>query len=222
MESVEKLTRQYTRLFRKLYQLKEVPGLSAAVYTQTTDVEYEGNGLLSYDREVIKMKADDIASANRGRFLPEPKLSALSPTAQDRPVKWRYTTEKPPDDWFQPNFDDGNWKEGPSGFGTKETPGSIIGTEWKGRDIWLRRAFNLVSVVPRDLRILMHHDDDAELYINGVQALKVRNYTTEYEEFDATEQATKALQPGRNVIAVHCRQVRGGQFIDAGLYQPEK
>ncbi len=222
MENVEKLTRVYTRLFRKLYALKEVPGLSAAVYTQTTDVEYEGNGLLTYDREVIKMKADDIASANRGHFLPEPKLAALSPTAQEHPVQWRYTTEKPPTNWAQPDFNDRHWKEGPSGFGVKDTPGAIIGTEWKGPDIWLRREFTLHDSVPRDVRIMIHHDDDAEVYVNGVQSFRSRGYTTEYEEFDAHDETLKALIPGKNVLAVHCHQVRGGQYIDVGLYRPEK
>jgi hypothetical protein len=35
-------------------------GLSAAVYTQTTDVEIEVNGLMTYDRKVIKMPADKL------------------------------------------------------------------------------------------------------------------------------------------------------------------
>ncbi|MBU6398900.1 MAG: glycoside hydrolase family 2, partial [Verrucomicrobia bacterium] len=48
MASVEVLRRQYARLLRGVYALREDPGLSAAVYTQTTDVEYEGNGLMTY------------------------------------------------------------------------------------------------------------------------------------------------------------------------------
>ncbi len=39
-------------------------GLSAAVYTQTTDVEIETNGLMTYDREVIKVPVEKIESAN--------------------------------------------------------------------------------------------------------------------------------------------------------------
>jgi len=35
-------------------------GLSAAVYTQTTDVEVETNGLMTYDRKEIKMPAADL------------------------------------------------------------------------------------------------------------------------------------------------------------------
>ena len=35
-------------------------GLSAAVYTQTTDVEVETNGLMTYDRKVIKVPVADL------------------------------------------------------------------------------------------------------------------------------------------------------------------
>ena len=35
-------------------------GLSAAVYTQTTDVEGEVNGFMTYDRKVIKMPVDSV------------------------------------------------------------------------------------------------------------------------------------------------------------------
>ena len=48
-------------------QLKETiaSGVSAAVYTQTTDVEIEVNGLMTYDREVTKMPADELYKINR-------------------------------------------------------------------------------------------------------------------------------------------------------------
>ena len=39
-------------------------GVSAAVYTQTTDVEGEVNGLMTYDRKVIKMDAEGLREVN--------------------------------------------------------------------------------------------------------------------------------------------------------------
>jgi hypothetical protein len=39
-------------------------GLSAAIYTQSTDVEAETNGFLTYDREVIKIPAEVLAKLN--------------------------------------------------------------------------------------------------------------------------------------------------------------
>ena len=39
-------------------------GFSAAVYTQTTDVEIEVNGLITYDRKVVKVDEDRIRKIN--------------------------------------------------------------------------------------------------------------------------------------------------------------
>ncbi|MDZ7691150.1 MAG: glycoside hydrolase family 2 TIM barrel-domain containing protein [Balneolaceae bacterium] len=51
--SEDKLHNTYDRLLREVMKLKE-KGLAGAVYTQTTDVEAEVNGIMTYDREVIK------------------------------------------------------------------------------------------------------------------------------------------------------------------------
>ena len=60
------LTTAYVDLVAKLFPLIEEKGLSAAVYTQTTDVEIEVNGLMTYDRELVKMDLSKVAAANRG------------------------------------------------------------------------------------------------------------------------------------------------------------
>jgi hypothetical protein len=50
-----------------------VNGCSAAVYTQTTDVEIEVNGLMTYDRKVIKIDEKRIAEINRSVIAASPK-----------------------------------------------------------------------------------------------------------------------------------------------------
>ena len=52
-QSKEALRRTYDRMIQEVDSLKE-EGLAAAVYTQTTDVESEVNGVMTYDRAVIK------------------------------------------------------------------------------------------------------------------------------------------------------------------------
>ncbi len=64
------LTRSYVELLRKAWKLKDDPGLCAVVYTQWTDVEAECNGLLTYDRKVVKMDAKQLKDAHRGKFAP--------------------------------------------------------------------------------------------------------------------------------------------------------
>jgi len=53
----------YRNLIRKIPALIE-KGLAAAIYTQTTDVEGEVNGLLTYDRAVIKMDPVEVKKVN--------------------------------------------------------------------------------------------------------------------------------------------------------------
>jgi beta-galactosidase/beta-glucuronidase len=67
------LTSAYCDLVAKLFPLIDEKGLSAAVYTQTTDVEIEVNGLMTYDREMIKMNLEQAAAANRRKPIPMPK-----------------------------------------------------------------------------------------------------------------------------------------------------
>jgi hypothetical protein len=210
------LTRKYEKLLQGVYRLKE-DRLCAAVYTQITDVETEANGLLTYDRAVIKVDLDRVAAANRGDFSKAVAVEEVVPTSQAKGLTWRYTFEKPAGDWARADFDDSGWKEGPGGFGTRGTPGAVVRTEWNTPDIWIRRAVTLPEKLPADLLLLLHHDEDAEVYVNGVPAARVKGYTTDYEEVALAPEGRAALKPGRNVLAVHCRQTSGGQYIDAGL-----
>jgi hypothetical protein len=117
-----------------------------------------------------------------------------------------------------PVFDDSGWQSGVGGFGTAGTPGAVIGTTWNTDDIWLRRSFDLTSddlTWPITLR--MHHDDNVEAYLNGVPIEKLPGFLTGYADFALDQTALAALHPGKNILAVHCHQVAGGQYIDAGV-----
>ena len=58
------LTDRYILLFDQVEQLMKYKGLSVAIYTQTTDVEHEVNGLLTYDRAVEKIIVDKVKIIN--------------------------------------------------------------------------------------------------------------------------------------------------------------
>ena len=59
-----KLLEKYEDLISQLRILIK-KGLSAAIYTQITDIEQEVNGLLTYDREIIKMDKNNIRKLNQ-------------------------------------------------------------------------------------------------------------------------------------------------------------
>lgn len=60
----ETLTRAYKKLFEKQIIPNVKKGLSATVYTQVSDVEFEVNGIYTYDRELLKIDADTIREIN--------------------------------------------------------------------------------------------------------------------------------------------------------------
>ena len=208
------LTKGYEKLLAKAWGLKDDSGLSAVIYTQLTDVEIEGNGLLTYDREITKVNSERAAAANTGK-LPSIVDKDLVPTSQLNGVNWRFTFDQPAPDWFKPEFSDSPWKEGPGGFGTKAAH-----TEWKTDDIWLRRSFEWPNKNAGTPMFLVNRSGDVEIYINGVLAAKASGFADHYEEMDITPEGVTALKPGKNWLAVHCHQNAGGKYlyVDAGIF----
>jgi hypothetical protein len=176
--------------------------------------------LLSCFALVVSLLTAVPAAAFLGLPFLGPKTRDLVPTSQEKPQEWRWTTEGPAATWFLPDFDDTTWKKGPGGFGTQGTPGAVVRTVWDTADIWIRRTVELPELSDKErksVRLAIHHDEDAEVYINGVQVAKVTGYITGYKTRWMKPDAIKALKPGKNVIAVHCHQTTGGQYIDVGL-----
>ncbi|HSA01502.1 MAG TPA: DUF4965 domain-containing protein [Candidatus Paceibacterota bacterium] len=172
-----------------------------------------------YDKAAwAKYARRDVTKAKDYAPMPKaPTLITVLPTADDEAVSWRFTTQKPAADWFKSDFDDAGWKQGRSGFGTRGTPGAVVRTEWNTPNIWLRREFTLPAGNWKNAALKIHHDEDVEVYLNGILAASASGYTTEYEAIPLTPQGQAALKQGKNVIAIHCRQTGGGQYIDAGL-----
>jgi hypothetical protein len=160
---------------------------------------------------------DETKAANWAPIPAMPKVTVILPAADKQPAMWSYTTARPVDGWKYPGFNDSTWRRGKSGFGTPGTPGAFIGTIWKTDDIWLRREIDLSPATYDDLEAWFHHDEDAEVYINGVLALKTSGFIVNYDAFPLTAAGKAALKPGKNVIAVHCHQTVGGQYVDFGL-----
>ncbi|MBA7521754.1 Beta-galactosidase [subsurface metagenome] len=72
MKDRQELMNKYEDFYSTVWKFKEDPGLSASVYTQITDVETETNGLLTYDREIIKLDVEAAYKINTNQFVPAP------------------------------------------------------------------------------------------------------------------------------------------------------
>jgi hypothetical protein len=166
-------------------------------------------------------KRDKTKASNWAPMPQPPKITIVLPAADTQPAAWNYTTATPAEDWMNPGFDDSSWKQGESGFGTAGTPGAIIGTTWQTDDIWLRREVTVAAQNTDELQGWLHHDEDTEIYINGVLALKAPGFISGYDLFLLTPEGKAALKPGKNLIAIHCHHTSGGQYVDFGLAKVE-
>ena len=215
------LTRAYQKMMQQANALRDTGQASAFVYTQLTDVEQETNGLLTYDRKVVKPIINVAAAATRGQFvaLPPNPFAPIITTSQGTSHVWAYTLDKPTDDWAKPNFNSTPWKRGAAGFGGGENGvrESVIRTPWTTSDIWIRREIEMPTKLPEKLNFLCAHDEDVEIYINGVLAAQAPKFTTTYAEIPLTPAGRAAIKPGKNILAAHCRQTTGGQYLDIGI-----
>jgi beta-galactosidase/beta-glucuronidase len=83
-KSKEELYQKYASFIDRL-ELLIKKGLSAAIYTQTTDVEVEVNGLMTYDREIIKMPVDSLKIIHANLY--KPSLMKMRSAKEESPVK---------------------------------------------------------------------------------------------------------------------------------------
>ena len=92
-----------------------------------------------------------------------------------------------------------------------------VRTEWTTGDIYLRKTFEYDGSDLKHGAVVICHDEDTEVYVNGQKILGVGEYITRYQLRTVTEPLKKALRKGSNTLAVHTHQTVGGQYIDMAL-----
>ena len=222
----EAYTERFNQYTSALQTLQQSRGLWGAVYTQITDVEQEVNGILTYDRKVLKVDDNQLASIRskieytiNNRLATSTSVLPAGDNADN--IVWSYTTQKPAEGWEKPDFDASEWKTGKAGFGKIDQSAARVRTTWSTDEIWIRRNFQLEDVTEEQLPALclrVFYDEDSEIYINGVLAMSITGYNTSYQLFEISEAARKTIRlDGENTIAIHTKQTSGGQYIDAGF-----
>lgn len=168
--NLEAYSLKYYELIEDLKPLKR-RGLSAAIYTQTTDVEIETNGLLTFDRKVSKIPILFLAEVNTAAIRPMPPVRVILPTSELSPVDWRVTTSLPGPNWTNPKFNDSAWILSPGGFGKitkRENSGmAYVRTAWENGHLWLRRSFDYDGAAVTKPAIVIYCDDNSKIWLNG-------------------------------------------------------
>lgn len=138
--------------------------------------------------------------------------------SQSGQAEWRYSVSDPPINWADTAFDDTDWSPGLGGFGTGTVLNGQIRTSWEPGSIWIRKAFTLPDVDIQSLVMSLHHDEDVEVFLNGTPVFQESGWKDAYSEFYLDDAHKSLLRPGRNVLALACRNTDGPGYLDAGLW----
>ncbi len=215
-KTVEEWQGRYAKSAKILADLRK-QGIAGGVYTQTSDVEGEVNGLLTYDRlrkfDTAWLKKQSEMILNTPDAL---KTTIILKTASSGSKDaWSYTFEQPVAEWSSADFDASSWKKGPGGFGAADTANSTVGTPWTSSAIWMRKNFDFDQNIDGEFILSIHHDDDAKVYLNGTLIADLPGFTTGYVSVPLKDKSI--LRKGKNSIALSCKQTGNGQYIDVGL-----
>ncbi|MFL2938372.1 MAG: PSD1 and planctomycete cytochrome C domain-containing protein [Opitutales bacterium] len=168
-------------------------------------VDFEEKFIAKYDSDTSILKSEKVRA----------KPVILLEDARSKGTQWNYLERKPSQEWIEVGYDDKHWNRGMGGFGSAG-PKQKVGTKWGTSDIWMRSTFRLAAI-PKTLRMTLQHDEDVEVYLNGKLVFQNTGHVSKYQTHDISSESADVLQTGKNVVAVHCRQTVGGQFIDLGL-----
>lgn len=171
-----------------------------------------------------KWSAGDLVNASNWAPMPStPKVEYLFGNAATDTSQWKYTTRaNPPSsgDWMKPTFDDSTWKTGAGAFGTWAPDNVPVRTRWTDTpgDIWIRRTITLPTNTTGNLTFMVYHDEDIEIYVDGMPAASDSGYNSIYEPLDISGPALAHLKPGATItLAAHVKQTIGGQGVDIGI-----
>lgn len=164
----------------------------------------------------------------RYQFMGKPEwpVEEWVPAGADKPFDCSFTEREPGEGWFLSDFNDHSWQKGkaPFGKGWEDKPA----TEWNSKSIWMRRTIELSEAQLKEwnaeeLILQLRHDDDVEVFLNGKLIYECKHcYVSSLKNHVMSDQVKSLLQPGKNILAMHCINPAGNAWLDAGLGRRKK
>ena len=149
-----------------------------------------------------------------------PPETLLAPGAI-KPVDCYFTERKPGKSWMNENYNPKEWIQGKMPFGSGWN--NDAATEWKSKEIWVRRVFTMDQLPSDPLLLQLRHDDDVDVFLNGQLIYQCAGcYTSELKLYPLDALIRKYLKKGNNVLAIHCTNTAGFAWVDAGLVTQKK
>ncbi len=96
------------------------------------------------------------------------QYNEVLPTAEKKGYEVKYTEQQPASGWEKAGFDAAQWKTGMAPFGDGAGSNPVKPKNSYTKDIWYRRTFDLAKTDWKNLQLNISHDDDVQVYLNGV------------------------------------------------------
>src|SRR5690242_10045779 len=152
------------------------------------------------------------------RFMGAKSLvyETIIPAADEKAADALYTETQPGEGWIKPDFNDQAWQKGAGSFGSEDR----AKTPWKGKDIWIRRSFDLNTPGLNKPYLKLQYIGNIQVYLNGEKIADVKGRANKYTYIPIDNKSL--LKNGRNVLAFHAETNGRRQWIDLGLSQQPK
>ncbi len=184
-------------------------------YAAAMERAISGFTRIKLDSQATMTERQMNAFLNKTGYL-NPSIVPVAWAAVDGvPVSWRFTTARPLPTWSTPNFDDAAWGTGLAPFGAGAPR---VATRWASKELWMRREIELPVGKWVNLHVRSNHDDQAIVFLNGVQAFRFNQWSdNRHVTAPVSAEALKTLKPGLNTLAVFALNYKYSQYIDVGL-----
>ncbi|MEJ7691484.1 sugar-binding domain-containing protein [Daejeonella sp.] len=194
------LIKEYATLMHNLYPMKN-RGLSAAIYTQTTDVEGEVNGLMTYDRKVIKFNPGLMRMLHYPLYKDPVKSETIFFDSEVSPQKLMITNAGL------------NGKTSDLVFSSVSAPVMLKKGEFRRAE----KIFNL-DKIPQNIQLRLLTHADVKVYLNGQLVVnKFINTKRHYDEINLSE-FLGYLKKTDNKLLVEINDIKSNSAFDFGLY----
>ena len=199
--STEELKKQYSELIHNMSPMVN-NGLSAAIYTQTTDVEGEVNGLITYDRKVVKMDPSFVKNLNETLYRKPKKITVILKDSEVQPQEVLVYN---------------NQKENGNGSKSGKTEYAPVTLE-NPQNATLQKQFDLDGDLPENLQLRVYGVGDIEVMLNGKTIVdKFIRTKRHYDEINISEYSS-LLKNGKNTLTLSVNDSKGKNDFDFGLY----
>ena len=168
---------------------------------------------------VVSAKKDP--ADKRGMNVQKKTIELIPRLDRDKKA-WAYSFDRE-EGWEKPEFNDRNWRRAQGGFGHRDWQWEIrwgtINTEWRTRNVFLRRHFKWEGGDVSRVVFEIFHDDGVKVILNGKTVMYKGGAYSWWMHYECpAARFNKALKKGDNVICFEVENESGPCYFDAGLF----